>query len=429
MMKNNMIIAVFGLICCFNAMSQAADHSFSYQGELLEGGSPANGLYDISVQMVDGLGVDVGTASVHDDVQVTNGLFNIDVKIGGISAFDGYENYFFEIGVRPGASAGSYTTLSPVQSLEAVPLATNLVNGSATAGQVLTFNGFQWAPQDPAAGGSSPWTVVGSEINYMNNVGIGIANPASRLHVKSASSESARFDGGTNMYVSFYENGSPRGYVGSFVGGTGINSEDFEIGTHGANNVGNLQFTIQNSAKMTIDTEGQVGIGNVTPVADLNIDGTVDGDVIRVRVNNSTKFYVDDNGGVGVGSWSTPPINGLKVDGDVKQPSTSNGMMKYMVNVNCTSSPTIARQYNGIATGTVTVAATANAGRCSLTFPTNIDQRYWQVSAIYSSSSGSNAGGRSATCRIGTNNNELLCERFLTDTRALSTGPIMILIY
>jgi len=114
-MKNYTIIAILCLISTLittNVMAQA-DHSFNYQGELLDGGAPANGEYDISVQMVDGLGADAGTASFHDNTQVDNGLFNIDVEIGGISAFDGFEDYYFEISVRPGASGGSFTVISP----------------------------------------------------------------------------------------------------------------------------------------------------------------------------------------------------------------------------------------------------------------------------------------------------------------------------
>lgn len=419
------LLTILGSIA-FSSVYAQADSSFSYQGELIDNGTPANDTYDFSIQMVDGNSADVGTASEHLGVMVDNGLFNLNVDLG-LSYFDGYEDYFFEVSVRKTSVGGAYTVLSPLQGLQAVPLATNLVNGSATAGQVLTFNGFQWNPQDPAGGSSSPWTVVGSEINYMNNVGIGIANPATRLHVVSTNQNTAQFSGGSNMYVSFTENGQDRGYIGSYVSTSGTNDEDFEIGTHFSNSVGSLQFTIQNQPKMTIANDGKIGIGTPNPMADLQIDATADGDVMRVRVDNTTKFYIDDNGGVGVGSWGTPPIDGLRVFGDVKQPASSNGMMKYMVKVTCSDSgANIINSYNGVSVGAVTVASGASDGKCILTFPDNISSRYIQVSAP--SGQTGTTSVRSGSC-TNVGGNDLECARFNPWSGDGVNGQLMILVY
>lgn len=153
-MNNNILITIFIVLGCFvstNAMPQAADYSFNYQGELIDNGSPADGEYDIYFQMVDSLGNNASGFIHYEDVNVVDGLFNIDVLINNISGFNGSEDYFFEIGIRPGASIGAFTTMSTVQALQAVPLATNLTNGDATTGQVLTFNGSQWSPATPTA--------------------------------------------------------------------------------------------------------------------------------------------------------------------------------------------------------------------------------------------------------------------------------------
>ena len=322
-MKKNSIITALCLLSCLavtNVMAQAADHSFNYQGELLDAGTPANGEYDILVQMVDGQGTDVGTASVHENTQVDNGLFNIDVEIGGIGYFDGFEDYYFEISIRPGASGGSFTVVSPVQALQAVPLATNLVNGTATSGQVLTFNGFQWNPQTPV-GSNSLWTENGSDVFYTaGRVGIGRSNPAAQLHVASVESIPAIFDGGDSMYTLYAESGQNRGYIGSYQNPAtpGINDEDFEIGTY-ANTGGSFHITTgSNEPRITVNAGGDVGIGTNNPAADLMIDGDDQGDVFRVRVNSSTKLYVDGNGGTAIGSLTAPPINGLSVSGDIR---------------------------------------------------------------------------------------------------------------
>lgn len=425
MINNKILIATLLTFVAFsNAFSQAMDSSFTYQGELIDNGVPANGQYDINLDLIDGDLQTWGNTSIHSPVNVVNGVFSVNADFD-ISYYNGYKDFTITVSIRKTSEGpgGAFTTLGS-QTVQAVPMATNLTNGSATVGQVLTFNGFQWNPADPS--NSSLWTAFGSEIIYPSNVGIGVANPGARLHVATSVGHAAKFEGGQNMYVTFTEDGVDRGYIGSYVSGTGINDEDFEIGTYGDNNVGGLQFTIQNEAKMTIAHDGKVGIGNVTPNADLNIDATDDGDVIRVRVNNNTKFYVDDNGGTGVGAWTTPPVDGLRVQGDVKQPTISNGMMKFMVRAICSdTSASITRSYNGINSSSITISEGASAGKCVIDFPSDITNRYFQVSAM---SSGSGSGSvRSANCTIA--NENLSCVRFNPTSGAGVAGSIMILVY
>lgn len=183
--KNRFLTITFCLFGCFlttTAMSQSVTNSsFSYQGELTDNGSPANDDYDMIVSMLDGNSTVVGTPSTHLNVVVENGLFNLDVFFS-FAAFDGFENYFFEVSVRKSSVGGAYTVLSPLQTMQAVPLATNLTNGSATTGQVLTFNGFQWAP---SAAEPSPWTVNGSVLEYNNDVAVGTTTSSHRLTIKA----------------------------------------------------------------------------------------------------------------------------------------------------------------------------------------------------------------------------------------------------
>ncbi|VAW48574.1 hypothetical protein MNBD_GAMMA03-1311, partial [hydrothermal vent metagenome] len=289
-----------------------ADHSFNYQGELVDSGSPANDVYDFQVQMVDGNSQDVGTVSEHIGVTVTNGLFNLDVELGGIDYFDGYENYYFEVSVRKTSVGGAYTALSPVQALQAVPLATNLVNGSATANQVLTFNGFQWQPMDPA-GGSSPWTENSANVSYDGTVGIGATTIANvDLFINSDTGRSpllARINNIPKLSVNA-NGGTTLGFV------------------FAAPPVNGLLVQGVSDFRNNVLIDGNVGIGTVNPpAADLQIDATIDGDVMRVRVAGTTKFYLDDNGGAGVGSWVTPPVNGLQVSGRTRLTDTTDATL------------------------------------------------------------------------------------------------------
>ncbi len=102
--------------------------AFSYQGLLTEMGSPANGLYDFEFKVFDSpaSGSQVGGAVTVDDLSVVNGLFSAALDFGSI--FDGSERYL-EIGVRDGASAGAYETLSPRQHITAAPYAIYANNG------------------------------------------------------------------------------------------------------------------------------------------------------------------------------------------------------------------------------------------------------------------------------------------------------------
>lgn len=78
------------------------------------------------------------------------------------------------------------------------------------------------------------------------------------------------------------------------------------------------QFRINNGAdKFVLDDAGHIGMGTITPLAQLHINGNAGQDALRVQINGSTKLYVNTSGGVSVGSSTTPPANGLYVSGNV----------------------------------------------------------------------------------------------------------------
>jgi len=95
---------------------------FTYQGRLTDGGAPANGTYDLEFKLYDALsgGSQVGSTVSQGDVTVSDGLFTVQLDFGNV--FDGTALYL-EIGVRPGASDGAYTPLTPRQALTATPYA------------------------------------------------------------------------------------------------------------------------------------------------------------------------------------------------------------------------------------------------------------------------------------------------------------------
>jgi hypothetical protein len=111
------------------------DTSFTYQGRLTDGGSPATGQYDFRFRLYNAGsgGSQVGVTNTLDDVTVTEGLFTAELDFGAVF---GGTAYWLDIGVRPGSSSDSYTTLSPRQPLTPAPYAHSLRPGADIAGAI-----------------------------------------------------------------------------------------------------------------------------------------------------------------------------------------------------------------------------------------------------------------------------------------------------
>ncbi len=110
----------------------------TYQGRLSDGTMSATGVYDLQFQLFNA--ATGGTARTNliiaEDVTVANGIFTVPLNLGANASINSTgsnralnaailagEDGFFEIGVRPGNSTGAFTTLTPRQSLTAVPFA------------------------------------------------------------------------------------------------------------------------------------------------------------------------------------------------------------------------------------------------------------------------------------------------------------------
>lgn len=111
--------------------------SFTYQGRLTDGGSPANGLYDLQFKLF-GDFTDFSSSSIAntqvDNVQVTNGIFTVQLNFTSDQLIAAP---FLEIAVRPGSSTGSYTTLTPRQSLTPTPY--SLISAFASKSETSSY--------------------------------------------------------------------------------------------------------------------------------------------------------------------------------------------------------------------------------------------------------------------------------------------------
>src|SRR5438874_4863507 len=119
------------LAILFSASSVVAQtSSFTYQGRLTDGGTAANGNYDLQFALFDSLsgGTQIGSTQTLNAVAVTGGVFTVSLDFGA-NSFSG-ANRFLEISARP-SGTGSFTLLTPRQPVTATPYAVRSVNAGA----------------------------------------------------------------------------------------------------------------------------------------------------------------------------------------------------------------------------------------------------------------------------------------------------------
>src|SRR5580692_3302421 len=95
--------------------------AFTYQGLLNDGGSPANGQYDLQFVVFDAStnGTQIGATLTNATTSVSNGLFDVPLDFGAV--FTG-NHYWLEIGVRTNGG-DSFTILNPRQPIAPAPYA------------------------------------------------------------------------------------------------------------------------------------------------------------------------------------------------------------------------------------------------------------------------------------------------------------------
>ncbi|MBX9784136.1 MAG: hypothetical protein K2X48_12675 [Chitinophagaceae bacterium] len=147
------------------------------------------------------------------------------------------------------------------------------------------------------------WTLNGTNIynNNTGNVGVGLTSPSNPFHVKSTTrSDIATFDGANQMYITLSENGSPKGYIGSF--NQSVTADDVDFGTY-AGTTGALHLITQATPRLTVLNSGNVGIGTTTPTTSLSVSGAANidaGDANTGTVANALTF--GNGSGEGIGS-------------------------------------------------------------------------------------------------------------------------------
>ena len=142
-MKTRLYSCLLGVTLVLTTLTAAAQSpSFTYQGFLTDQGANANGVYDLRFTLFDA--PDAGTALVVplpatnpivvSDFTIRNGLFTIRLNFGA-TPFKGAD-VFLEVAVRPGASTGAFTPVTPRQKFTPTPYAVHAVEAKSLTGPV-----------------------------------------------------------------------------------------------------------------------------------------------------------------------------------------------------------------------------------------------------------------------------------------------------
>jgi len=198
----------FALCCAF--AHAGTGESFTYQGRLLEQGQPANGLFDLTLDLYDADSGGIPLSQVGlNGVPVEDGVFTVELDFGD-GLFDGGAR-FLQIAVRNSDDPPEqpFDVLEPRQRLTATPYALYALNGSpgpqgeagpqgpqgeagpqgptgptgpqGTSGVVSVHSISAAAGQVPAGGGNAPWMFIGGTAivtvaNGQRIVGSGVAS-------------------------------------------------------------------------------------------------------------------------------------------------------------------------------------------------------------------------------------------------------------
>jgi hypothetical protein len=123
-------------------------------------------------------------------------------------------------------------------------------------------------------------------------VGIGVLAPSAFLDVQdTTSSNLVNFRGDDDMYISLEEGTSYRGYIGSFSG----NPEDVDFGTGGGNVTGSTHLTTQAEPRLTVKSNGEVGIGTVDPTAFFDVQNTSSANLANFRGSDNMFISLEEN--------------------------------------------------------------------------------------------------------------------------------------
>jgi len=262
--------------------------AFTYQGQLSDGGSPANGSYDFRFRLAgDPLGSSyAGEPFLTNALRVSNGQFVTAIDFGAV--FTG-SNYWLEVDVRTNGET-SYTMLSPLQAMTPAPYAVfantaSNLSGTLPAGQLS---------------GTVPLANLPAAVLTNNETGVTLGNVTVGGNLTLPAT--ATLASGGNSLVAGLSIDQAAQNVGNvaanalvFGGAIGSVGEGIASRRSGASAY-DLEFFTDWTHRMTIANNGNVGIGTTNlPTETLEINGAT-------RLDNNDLYLragSDHNHGLG----------------------------------------------------------------------------------------------------------------------------------
>src|SRR4051794_19213979 len=71
-----------------------------------------------------------------------------------------------------------------------------------------------------------------------------------------------------------------------------------------------LRIITNNSERVRITSNGNVGIGTNSPNTRVQVNSIAGANPFKAQINGVTKLFVHSDGGVSIGRLSTPPVDG-----------------------------------------------------------------------------------------------------------------------
>jgi hypothetical protein len=240
------------------------------------------GAYGSNALVVNDTKVGIGTATPNEKLTVVGVISSTNIVYASGGNSNLWNSAYATVNSISANGATTYTTVnansanwSSVYSTVCATSANYILDGGNTKGANILIGTNDNFNLNLETGGTTKMTVTSS-----GNVGIGTTAPSTSLHIYSGSSEFARFQRGTPSgtgSIGIYQQDSNRlilGYNSDVGGGQatgGIASAGVIRGDAGLHLIsGSLAL-----GGITVTTSGNVGIGTITPNANLTVVGVI----------------------------------------------------------------------------------------------------------------------------------------------------------